>query len=118
MQEKFVVTGMTCAACSAHVERAVGQLQGVNSVAVNLMLGSMLVDYDPRTVTAEAVIAAVESGGYGAKRASDVKEQDPRQARNEALHAMRRRLVWSLVCLVPLFYLSMGHMIGLPCPPF
>ena len=118
MQEKFVVTGMTCAACSAHVERAVGQLQGVNSVAVNLMLGSMLVDYDPQTVTAEAVIAAVESGGYGAKRASDVKEQDPRQARNEALHAMRRRLVWSLVCLVPLFYLSMGHMIGLPLPAF
>ena len=118
MQEKFVVTGMTCAACSAHVERAVGQLQGVNSVAVNLMLGSMLVDYDPQTVTAEAVIAAVESGGYGAKRASDEKEQDPRQARNEALHAMRRRLAWSLVCLVPLFYLSMGHMIGLPLPAF
>ncbi len=118
MQEKFVVTGMTCAACSAHVERAVGQLQGVNSVVVNLMLGSMLVDYDPQTVTAEAVIAAVESGGYGAKRASDEKEQDPRQARNEALHAMRRRLVWSLVCLVPLFYLSMGHMIGLPLPAF
>ena len=61
MQEKFVVTGMTCAACSAHVERAVGQLQGVNSVAVNLMLGSMLVDYDPQTVTAEAVIAAVRA---------------------------------------------------------
>ena len=52
MQEKFVVTGMTCAACSAHVEKAVSQLQGVDSVAVNLMLGAMLVDYDPAQVTA------------------------------------------------------------------
>ena len=71
MQEKFVVTGMTCAACSAHVEKAVSQLQGVDSVAVNLMLGSMLVDYDPAQVTAQAIVSAVENGGYGAKPAAD-----------------------------------------------
>lgn len=116
MKEKFVVTGMTCAACSAHVERAVGQLPGVESVAVNLMLGSMLVDYDEGQVTAEAIIRAVESGGYGAQRAADAEKKDTRRVQDEALLRMRRRLVWSLVCLVPLFYISMGHMLGLPLP--
>ena len=114
MQEKFVVTGMTCAACSAHVEKAVSQLQGVDSVAVNLMLGSMLVDYDPAQVTAQAIVSAVENGGYGAKPAADAEKQDTRRAQEEALGRMRRRLVWSIVCLVPLFYISMGHMMGLP----
>ena len=118
MQEKFVVTGMTCAACSAHVEKAVSQLQGVDSVAVNLMLGSMLVDYDPAQVTAQAIVSAVENGGYGAKPAADAEKQDTRRAQNEALGRMRRRLVWSIVCLVPLFYISMGHMMGLPLPAF
>ena len=117
MQEKFVVTGMTCAACSAHVEKAAGQLPGVNSAVVNLMLGTMLVDYDPEKVTAEQIISAVESGGYGAKRAADVKP-DVRKEQDEALVKMRRRLVWSIVCLVPLFYISMGHMMGLPLPGF
>ena len=118
MQEKFVVTGMTCAACSAHVEKAVSQLQGVDSVAVNLMLGSMLVDYDPAQVTAQAIVSAVENGGYGAKPAADAEKQDTRREQEEALGRMRRRLVWSIVCLVPLFYISMGHMMGLPLPAF
>ena len=118
MQEKFVVTGMTCAACSAHVEKAVSQLQGVDSVAVNLMLGSMLVDYDPAQVTAQAIVSAVENGGYGAKPAADAEKQDTRRAQQEALGRIRRRLVWSIVCLVPLFYISMGHMMGLPLPAF
>ena len=118
MQEKFVVTGMTCVACSAHVEKAVSQLQGVDSVAVNLMLGSMLVDYDPAQVTAQAIVSAVENGGYGAKPAADAEKQDTRRAQQEALGRMRRRLVWSIVCLVPLFYISMGHMMGLPLPAF
>ena len=117
MKEAFVVTGMTCAACSAHVEKAVGQLSGVNTAAVNLMLGTMQVDYDPRQVTPQDIISAVERGGYGARRAADVK-QNIRKEQDEALVKMRRRLVWSLVCLVPLFYISMGHMMGLPLPAF
>ena len=117
MKEKFVVTGMTCAACSAHVEKAAGQLDGVNSAVVNLMLGTMLVDYDPEKVTPQQIIAAVESGGYGAKRAADVK-QNIHQEQDQALLKMRRRLIWSIVCLVPLFYISMGHMMGLPLPGF
>ena len=115
MKEKFVVTGMTCAACSAHVEKAAGSLPGVNSAVVNLMLGTMMVDYDPQQVTPEQIISAVESGGYGAKRASDVK-QNVHKEQDAALAKMRRRLVWSIVCLVPLFYISMGHMMGLPLP--
>ena len=117
MKEKFVVTGMTCAACSAHVEKAAGQLDGVNSAVVNLMLGTMLVDYDPEKVTPQQIIAAVESGGYGAKRAADVK-QNIHQEQDQALLKMRRRLISSIVCLVPLFYISMGHMMGLPLPGF
>ena len=117
MKEKFVVTGMTCAACSAHVEKAAGSLPGVNSAVVNLMLGTMMVDYDPQQVTPEQIISAVESGGYGAKRASDVK-QNVHKEQDAALAKMRRRLVWSIVCLVPLFYISMGHMMGLPLPSF
>ena len=117
MKEKFVVTGMTCAACSAHVEKAAGQLDGVNSAVVNLMLGTMLVDYDPEKVTPQQIIAAVEGGGYGAKRAADVK-QNIHQEQDQALLKMRRRLIWSIVCLVPLFYISMGHMMGLPLPGF
>ena len=117
MKEKFVVTGMTCAACSAHVEKAAGSLPGVNSAVVNLMLGTMMVDYDPQQVTPEQIISAVESGGYGAKQASDVK-QNVHKEQDAALAKMRRRLVWSIVCLVPLFYISMGHMMGLPLPSF
>ena len=117
MKEKFVVTGMTCAACSAHVEKAAGSLPGVNSAVVNLMLGTMMVDYDPQQVTPEQIISAVESSGYGAKRASDVK-QNVHKEQDAALAKMRRRLVWSIVCLVPLFYISMGHMMGLPLPSF
>ena len=69
MQEKFQVTGMTCAACSAHVERAVSKLPGVESCAVNLMLGSMSVSYDEHTLGADSIIAAVVDAGYGAQRA-------------------------------------------------
>ena len=117
MKEKFVVTGMTCAACAAHVEKAANSLPGVNSAVVNLMLGTMMVDYDPQQVTPEQIISAVESGGYGAKRASDVK-QDVHKEQDAALAKMRHRLVWSIVCLAPLFYISMGHMMGLPLPSF
>ncbi len=117
MQEKFAVTGMTCAACAAHVEKAACQLPGVSSAAVNLMLGTLQVDYDPEKVTEEQIISAVEHGGYGAKRAADVKK-DLHHEQDEVLTRMRRRLVWSLVCLVPLFYISMGHMMGLPLPAF
>ena len=66
MTEQFAVTGMTCAACSAHVEKAVSRLSGVQSAPVNLMLGSMTVTYDEKAVTEGDIIAAVKAAGYGA----------------------------------------------------
>ena len=117
MTEKFVVTGMTCAACAAHVEKAAGAVDGVNSAAVNLMLGTLVCPYDRDKASPQAIIAAVEAAGYGAAPADDAK-RDIRREQDAAAKAMGRRLLWSAVCLVPLFYLSMGHMLGLPVPAF
>lgn len=117
MTEKFVVTGMTCAACAAHVEKAAGAVAGVDSAAVNLMLGTLVCSYDRDKASPQAIIAAVEAAGYGAAPADDAK-RDIRREQDAAAKAMGRRLLWSAVCLVPLFYLSMGHMLGLPVPAF
>ena len=117
MTEKFVVTGMTCAACAAHVEKAAGAVDGVSSAAVNLMLGTLVCSYDRDKASPQAIIAAVEAAGYGAAPADDAK-RDIRREQDAAAKAMGRRLLWSAVCLVPLFYLSMGHMLGLPVPAF
>ena len=117
MTEKIVVTGMTCAACAAHVEKAAGAVDGVNSAAVNLMLGTLVCSYDRDKASPQAIIAAVEAAGYGAAPADDAK-RDIRREQDAAAKAMGRRLLWSAVCLVPLFYLSMGHMLGLPVPAF
>ena len=117
MTEKFVVTGMTCAACAAHVEKAANSLDGVDSAAVNLMLGTLVCSYDADRVSPQAIITAVEAAGYGAAPADDAK-RDIRREQEESARAMGRRLLWSVVCLVPLFCLSMGHMMGLPVPGF
>lgn len=117
MTEKFVVTGMTCAACAAHVEKAANSLDGVDSAAVNLMLGTLVCSYDADRVSPQAIITAVEAAGYGAAPADDAK-RDIRREQEESARVMGRRLLWSVVCLVPLFYLSMGHMMGLPVPGF
>ena len=117
MTEKFVVTGMTCAACAAHVEKAASSLDGVDSAAVNLMLGTLVCSYDADRVSPQAIITAVEAAGYGAAPADDAK-RNIRREQEESARAMGRRLLWSVVCLVPLFYLSMGHMMGLPVPGF
>ena len=112
-----MVTGMTCAACAAHVEKAAGAVDGVNSAAVNLMLGTLVCSCDRDKASPQAIIAAVEAAGYGAAPADDAK-RDIRWEQDAAAKAMGRRLLWSAVCLVPLFYLSMGHMLGLPVPAF
>ena len=117
MTEKFVVTGMTCAACAAHVEKAANSLDGVDSAAVNLMLGTLVCSYDADKVTPQAIISAVEASGYGAAPADEAK-RDIRREQEASARAMGRRLLWSVVCLMPLFYLSMGHMMGLPVPAF
>lgn len=131
-QDKFDVGGMTCAACQAHVDRAVSKLDGVQSVAVNLLAGSMLVDYDPAQVTPDDICTAVDRAGYSASPVSagtEAAANGSAQARSGAAHresptkkleaaasAMRTRLVVSIVFLVPLFYIGMGHMLGWPLP--
>ncbi len=116
MTEQFAVTGMTCAACSAHVEKAVSRLSGVQSAPVNLMLGSMTVTYDEKAVTESDIIAAVKAAGYGASPASQTDQGQLRRDQDAALCRRKKHLIWSVVFLVPLFYLSMGHMMGLPLP--
>ena len=131
-QDKFDVGGMTCAACQAHVDRAVSKLDGVQSVAVNLLAGSMMVDYDPAQVSPDDICTAVDRAGYSASPVSTGTEATPNgssQARSGATHmesptkkleatasAMRTRLIISIIFLIPLFYIGMGHMLGWPLP--
>ena len=115
--EKFVVTGMTCSACSAHVEKAVCKLEGVSSVNVNLLAGSMAVDYDENTTGTDKIISAVTEGGYGAELASASDRGKQSEASSKHIAWMKKRLIISIVFLLPLFYISMGHMMGLPVPP-
>ena len=117
MKQKFDVTGMTCSACSAHVERSVGKLQGVCSVNVNLLQNSMTVEYEDTKLTDDEIIKAVEQGGYGAKVHGAENSSIPVEniAQSE-MESMKKRLIWSFLFLVPLFYISMGHMMGMPLP--
>lgn len=115
MKQRFTVTGMTCSACSAAVERAVSSLPGVRSVGVNLMAGSMLAEFDEKTVSAEKIVSAVEAAGYGASFGGQKKSLPEKDG---ALTGMRRRLTVSASFLIPLMYLSMGHMFGWPLPRF
>ena len=120
IKEKFDVEGMTCAACQAHVEKAVSKLDGVKSVSVNLLANSMQVEYEG--ITENDIIRAVEKAGYGAKKKGADKVQQTKTSasanRNAEMRSMKTRLIVSFVFLVPLFYISMGSMAGLPIPPF
>ena len=117
MKQKFDVTGMTCSACSAHVEKSVEKLQGVCSVNVNLLQNSMTVEYEDTKLTDDEIIKAVEQGGYGAKVHGAENSSIPAEniAQSE-MESMKKRLIWSFLFLVPLFYISMGHMMGMPLP--
>lgn len=117
MKQKFDVTGMTCSACSAHVEKSVSKLEGVKCVNVNLLQNSMVVEYDDNTLGTTDIIHAVESGGYGASVQGETKTQEaPKNVAAEEMHHMKRRLIASFCFLIPLFYISMGHMMGAPLP--
>ena len=124
MRQKFTVTGMTCSACSAHVEKAVSKLEGVSDVNVNLLGGSMQVDFDPARQSSDSIIAAVVASGYGAQlpnaQARTGSKSGPAGVPDmkEELSAMKRRLIVSFLFFIPLFYLCMGHMYGWPIPTF
>lgn len=116
-KERYSVTGMTCSACSAHVQKAVAAVNGVQSVQVNLLQNNMTVEFDETTVTPEAIFSAVKKAGYGAMPLQT--ESTPTANTPIASHhAERNRLIWSIIFLIPLFYIGMGHMIGFPLPSF
>lgn len=124
-KERFDVSGMTCSACSARVEKTVAALPGVDEVEVNLLTNSMRVSFDETILSAQAIVAAVEQAGYGASLHRSGKEgtgydrpvPEP-DAIALAIQEMKTRLVVSLLFTLPLFCLAMGPMIGLPLPPF
>ena len=123
MKRKFAVTGMTCSACSAHVEKAVRKLEGVDTVAVNLLQNNMTVEYDEARVDANQIIAAVEHAGYGAHLSGVQSGENRNASRGEdpakaEIRQMKMRLWVSIAFMLPLFYISMGHMMGLPLPHF
>lgn len=121
-KENFKVTGMTCSACSAHVEKAVRKLEGVTVVNVNLLQNSMQVSFDHTQVTPEQIVQAVEKAGYGAElpskgRIKNTAEKVENQV-DEEVHDMKFRLLVSIPFLLVLMYISMGHMMGFPMPSF
>lgn len=114
--EKFNVTGMTCAACSAHVEKAVRNVTGVDAVSVNLLMNNMTVSSE-ESVSASAICQAVESAGYGAALAGAERVRRDDAFADHETPKLRRRLAASLWLLLPLMYVSMGHLMwGWPVP--
>ena len=113
--QRYEITGMSCAACASHVEKAVAAVPGVASVAVSLLTNSMQVDYAPDAdpdATARRILRAVDAAGYGASLAS--AESESAELEDTETPKLKKRLIASLCFLVPLMYVSMGHMIGLP----
>ena len=135
MKERFDVTGMTCSACSSHVEKSVSKLTGVENVSVNLLTNSMQVEFDENKLDTAGIIKAVEDAGYGAavkdghaksgtktSGQSDSQENNGLSAVEQNVKNMKKRLIISLIFWIPLMYVSMGHMIyqwlNIPMPPF
>nr|MBQ8245308.1 heavy metal translocating P-type ATPase [Oscillospiraceae bacterium] len=117
MKLKFNVTGMTCAACSARVEKVTGAVPGVEKAEVNLLAGTMQVEAESEAVTG-AIIKAVQDAGYNAMVPGERKEtkQEEKAPAGDALKEMKKRIIGSAICLVVLMYFTMGHMVGLPAP--
>lgn len=126
-KEQFDITGMTCSACSARVEKSVAKLAGIQEVSVNLLKNSMVASYDESILDTAKIIEAVEKAGYGAipkapaqsKNQSAVPVLKPEVNTAQAEYKqMKQRLLLSILFTIPLFYISMGHMMGWPLPKF
>ena len=117
MKQDFDISGMTCSACSAHVQKAVEKLDGVSSAAVNLLTNSMKVVYDEKKTGDKAIISAVEKAGYGAAvKGGKVEGTGAKTQSGDKAYIVR--LCVSVAFTIALMYFSMGGMIGLPQPPF
>lgn len=129
-KEKYIITGMTCSACSARVQKAVDRLPGVQEAVVNLLTNSMQISYDEKQLSSTEVIQAVEKAGYGAGLAGEAVQGTQAKSSTapvgenvldkEAAN-MKQRLIWSIAFLIPLMYIAMHHMLlewfGLPVAP-
>lgn len=122
MVGKFDVTGMTCSACSAHVEKSVSKLEGVDKVSVNLLTNSMQAEYNEDIVNENDIINAVISAGYGASvkgsaqtgnstgKTTSGSQDSVGDIYKKNIESMKKRLAVSVIFLIPLMYVSMGHM--------
>ncbi|WP_195852616.1 heavy metal translocating P-type ATPase [Aerococcus sanguinicola] len=117
-KETFAITGMSCASCAQSIERAVSALDGVEAANVNLATEEMQVVYDSGQVSSQAIVQAVEETGYQAQTKSTVKRADKQEAKDTQIQGLWRRFIWSAVFALPLLYLAMGDMVGLPVPSF
>ena len=120
-KEKFDVTGMTCSACSARVEKTVSAMDGTTDVNVNLLKNTMVVSYDENMTNTAEIVDAVVKAGYGAQVQGEKNTQKSNEAvdlASQEAKTMKIRLIVSLIFTVPIFYISMGHMMGWPLPGF
>ena len=126
---QFDITGMSCSACSAHVEKDVGALAGVQKAEVQLLTNGLTVTFDEKTLAPEQIIKAVKEGGYGASLKTDGAQdqrtasapgsgQEPGRKRSAGETSMTGRLAVSFVFSIPLVYIAMGHMLAWPLPAF
>ena len=113
--EKYTVTGMSCAACSARVEKAVSAVPGVTACSVNLLTNSMTVE---GSASPAAIVAAVENAGYGAAPETAGAKENAVKTAEKAADKLKTRLILSVIILVPLMWIAMGHMLGFPIPGF
>lgn len=118
MKQKFDVMGMTCSACSAHVEKSVKGLSGINDVNVNLLQNTMVVDFDDSKLKEDDIIKAVVDGGYNAVVKGKTQQSVEAKEVTSEIDSMKFRLIVSFAFLIPLMYISMGHMMGFPLPSF
>ena len=120
MNKKYKVTGMTCSACSSRVEKCVEKLDGVNTVSVNLLTNSMQVDFDENKLTEEKIADSVIQAGYGMEIPTEKaeKKEEKEDIVEKNIESMKKRTIWSFIFLIPLMYVAMGHMVGLPQPSF
>lgn len=116
-EKKFNVTGMTCSSCSAHVEKSIKNLNSVENVNVNLLSNTMIVKFDENKLNENDIISTVIKSGYGASIYKDEIKKAENKLAND-INKMKIRLTISIIFLIPLLYISMGHMIGLPIPNF
>ena len=125
IKKEFDVTGMTCSACSSRVEKSVSELQGTQNVSVNLLTNRLRLEYDESVVDEDTIIRTVENAGYGASVKGSPKaksDQDGADTPDSQIRELKIRFLGSLICLIPLMYISMHHMLyewfGLPVPAF